>query len=199
MYVHLNGILHKSVPSGCISMCIPRARHLFSKNMTETTNTHVIVWFLGGCCSMRSVFYERRLWACQSYFTTDGQSVSVSGFEPTLGLVTRYCFLSEGSCRKFAVLFLWGALSDERTSLQLAVQSPNGPSRAELVTMLYCLIWDSPNWRARFPCLYPPGRGWPSYTPGHRVPFTSHLTTRRATVDRQRLGKCVPAAAKNFC
>jgi hypothetical protein len=34
-------------------------------------------------------------------------------------------------------------------------------------------------WRARFPYLYPPGTGWPSYTPGHWVPFRSPLTTRR--------------------
>jgi hypothetical protein len=33
-------------------------------------------------------------------------------------------------------------------------------------------------WRARFPYLYPPGTGWPSYTPGHWVPFTSSLMTR---------------------
>jgi hypothetical protein len=30
-------------------------------------------------------------------------------------LATRYCFLSECCCLKFAVLFLWGALSDEKT------------------------------------------------------------------------------------
>jgi hypothetical protein len=36
-----------------------------------------------------------------------------------------------------------------------------------------------PTWRARFPYLYPPGTGWPSYTPGHWVPFLSSLTTRR--------------------
>jgi hypothetical protein len=35
-----------------------------------------------------------------------------------------------------------------------------------------------PTWRARFPYLYPPGTGWPSYTPGHWVPFLSPLTTR---------------------
>jgi hypothetical protein len=28
-----------------------------------------------------------------------------------------------------------------------------------------------PTWRARFPYLYPPGTGWPSYTPGHWIPF----------------------------
>jgi hypothetical protein len=35
-----------------------------------------------------------------------------------------------------------------------------------------------PTWRARFPYLYPPGTGWPSYTPGHWVPFQSPLTAR---------------------
>jgi hypothetical protein len=34
-----------------------------------------------------------------------------------------------------------------------------------------------PTWRARFPYLYPPGTGWPSYTSGHWVPFTSSFTT----------------------
>jgi hypothetical protein len=32
--------------------------------------------------------------------------------------------------------------------------------------------------RVRFPYLYPPGTGWPSYTPGHWVPCTSSLATR---------------------
>jgi hypothetical protein len=45
-----------------------------------------------------------------------------------------------------------------------------------------------PTWRAKFPYLYPPGTAWPSYTPGHWVPFTSSLldsplTTRRDTVE----------------
>jgi hypothetical protein len=44
------------------------------------------------------------------------------------------------SCRKVAVLFLWGAQSDERTRLQFVVQSLNVPSHAEPVTILYTLI-----------------------------------------------------------
>jgi hypothetical protein len=62
-----------------------------------------------------------------------------SKVEVTLRL-TRYYFLSECCCLKLALVSLWGALSDERTGLQFAVQSPNGPSRAEPVTILYCLI-----------------------------------------------------------
>jgi hypothetical protein len=38
-----------------------------------------------------------------------------------------------------------------------------------------------PTWKARFPYLYPPGTGWPSYTPGHWVPFLSPLTTLGGT------------------
>jgi hypothetical protein len=41
----------------------------------------------------------------------------------------------------------------------------------------------TPTWRARFPYLYPPRTGWSSYAPGHWVPFTSPLTTSRATVE----------------
>jgi hypothetical protein len=38
-----------------------------------------------------------------------------------VGLAPRYYFLSESYCLKFAVLYLWGALFDERTGLQFAV------------------------------------------------------------------------------
>jgi hypothetical protein len=54
---------------------------------------------------------------------TVSQSVSqydlISG--TLVGLATRYYFLSECCRLKFAVLYLWGALSDERTGLQFAV------------------------------------------------------------------------------
>jgi hypothetical protein len=40
-----------------------------------------------------------------------------------------------------------------------------------------------PTRRARFPYLYPPGTGKPSYIHGHWVPFTSPLATRRCTVE----------------
>jgi hypothetical protein len=65
--------------------------------------------------------------------------------EVTLRHTVRYYVLSECCCLKVAVLFQWGILSDERTGLQFAVQSLSGPCRAEYVTILYCLIWDSPN------------------------------------------------------
>jgi hypothetical protein len=53
-------------------------------------------------------------------------------------------------------MYLWGALSDESTGLQFAVQSLNGPSHTEPVTILYCLIGDSPNLKGQVPVfIYP--------------------------------------------
>jgi hypothetical protein len=51
-------------------------------------------------------------------------------------------------------------------------------------SICYCLRFEtSPTWRARSPYLYPRGKGWPSYTPRHWVPFSSPPTTRGATVE----------------
>jgi hypothetical protein len=86
-------------------------------------------------------------------------------------------FLSVCCC-----LFLWGALSDERTGLQFAVQSFNGPSRTKPVTILYCLIWDS-NLEGRFPYLYPQEQGGPVIPPGIRVPLRRLLRLVGQKVD----------------
>jgi hypothetical protein len=91
------------------------------------------------------------------------------GVEPTLGLDTRYYFLSEGSRLKVAVFFLWGALSDERTGLQFAVQSLKGSSRAEPLTILYCLIWDLPNLEGQVPVFISPRNRVAQFYPRARV------------------------------
>jgi hypothetical protein len=41
----------------------------------------------------------------------------------------------------------------------------------------------TPTWRTRSLYLCHPVTGWPSYTPRHRVPFSSPLTNLRATVE----------------
>jgi hypothetical protein len=52
------------------------------------------------------------------------------------------------------------------------------------MTTFYCLRFETPPaWRTRSPYLYPPGTGWPSYTPRHWIPFPSPFTTRRTTVE----------------
>jgi hypothetical protein len=51
------------------------------------------------------------------------------------------------------------------------------------MTTFYCLRFEIPStWRAWSPYLYPPGTGWPSYTPRHWVPFSSPPTTCRVTM-----------------
>jgi hypothetical protein len=48
-------------------------------------------------------------------------SLSVLVSSALVGLATRCYFMSECCYLKFAVLYLWGALSDERVGLQFAV------------------------------------------------------------------------------
>jgi hypothetical protein len=45
------------------------------------------------------------------------------------------------------------------------------------------IVETPPTWRARSPCLCSSGTGWPRYTSGHWVHFSSPLTTRRAAVE----------------
>jgi hypothetical protein len=85
------------------------------------------------------------------------------------------------SCRNVVVWNLWSYFCGA-PCLQFAVQLLNGPSRAEHVTIFYCLIWDSPQLGGRGSQI-PPGTRWPSYTTCHLVPFPSPPTTRRASVD----------------
>jgi hypothetical protein len=65
--------------------------------------------------------------------------------------------------------------------LALPAQSFWGPSPIGLMTTSQ--IRNFPTWRARSPYLYPPARGWSGYTHRDWVPFSSFLTTRRATVE----------------
>jgi hypothetical protein len=56
----------------------------------------------------------------------------------------------------------------------LPAQWFSGSSPARLMTIFYCLRFETPStWRAKSPYLYPPGTGWPSYIPRHWVPFSS--------------------------
>jgi hypothetical protein len=64
----------------------------------------------------------------------------------------------------------------------LSQQSLSGASPAELSTMFYCLIWDFPNLEGQVPIFISPRNRVGQLYPGHWVPFTSPLTTRRATV-----------------
>jgi hypothetical protein len=109
----------------------------------------------------------------QSYITTVGQSACLFWCQTVVGLL------------------MWGAFSDERMGLLFInccwsspAQSFSGPGPTGLIIIFYSLRFETrPTWRARSPYLYPPGTGWPSYTPRHWVPFSSPPKTRRATVE----------------
>jgi hypothetical protein len=87
-----------------------------------------------------------------------GQSVLLSGshLEPK----TRFFFLSNNCEFLDAGHPLWredgSVIYSYNCFWSLPEQSLSGPCPAELVTLFFCLIWDSPTWRARYPHLYPP-------------------------------------------
>jgi hypothetical protein len=215
------------------------------------------------------------------------QSVSMSWYRAPL------CDLRPDitSCLKFAVLYLWGSLSDERTALSkskllydwrsvsqsvsqnvlvssslvalatryyflseiyglvsvgrplwredesvevkitsrltvsqsvcLGIEHPSGTCDQILLPvgdLQSCIYWapsltkgrvcnsqcnhsmvrvsseTPPTWRARFPYLHPPGRGWPRYTPEHCYSLSFDTVFIRADkfVVKMRLGKYIP-------
>jgi hypothetical protein len=76
------------------------------------------------CCLKTAVLF---LWFCdertgrlRSYFTTDGQSVCL-GVEHPCGTCDQILLPVGMLLSEIAVLYLWGALSDERTGLEFAV------------------------------------------------------------------------------
>jgi hypothetical protein len=113
-----------------------------------------------------------------------GQSVLVSNTH--LGLTNRFSLLSNncGFVDMGSSLWRENGSAVYNFSWFSPAQSFLGPSPAGLVTIFYCLRFETPpTWRARSPYLCPPGTEWPSYTPRHWVPFSSPSTTRRTTVE----------------
>jgi hypothetical protein len=106
--------------------------------------------------------------------------------KPHLGTKTRFLLLSD-SCGFVDVgrpLWLEDGSVIYNCCWPSSAQSFLGPSLMGLTTIFCCLRFETPpTWRARSPFLYPPGTGWPSYTPRHLVPFLSPTTTCRATVE----------------
>jgi hypothetical protein len=83
-----------------------------------------------------------------------------------VGLATRYYFLSECWCLKFAVLFLWGALSDERTGLEFAESRRSRNYTRTLLSHLKLPQPGGPDSRIYIPQeqggpVKPPGTGFP--------------------------------------
>jgi hypothetical protein len=73
----------------------------------------------------------------------------------------------------------------------LPEQSLLGWSPTELMTIFTVSSETSSTWRARFPYFYPPGTGWPRYTPGHWVPFPAGS---RIYIPQKQGGPVIPQA-----
>jgi hypothetical protein len=105
-------VVNVTDPYGCILDFLDRSRYFFFQVAPQFTHEAEWTPFETHCFS--------RAESSRSYFLADSQSVSqyVLVSSTLVGLTTRYYFLSE-CCLKFAVLYLLGALSDERTRLQI--------------------------------------------------------------------------------
>jgi hypothetical protein len=132
----------------------------------------------------------------QSYPMTNSQSTSMSWHQATiwdprpilLSLPWKLYLVHWGLVIMGHILWLgdWSVIYG--CCWASPAQSFLGLSPVGLVTIFYFLNFETPPiWRARFPYLFPPGRGWPSYTHGHWVPFLLPLTTHRATVQMQQV------------
>jgi hypothetical protein len=121
-----------------------------------------------GKCSKWKLIYD---WQSVS------QSVLVSGTHPS-GTCDQSFFLLEISFRQFWVCcfvapsLTRGRVRNLRLLLCLARAVTLG-SKSRRTQRPYFIVSSEtpPTCRARFPYLYSPGTGWPSYTPGHWVPF----------------------------
>jgi hypothetical protein len=107
---------------------------------------------------------------------TVSRSVRLGVRRPS-GKRNQFYFLFEISFRQLQVCyFIAPSLTRRRVCnllyncfWALPEQSLLGRSPAELTAIFTVSFETPPTWRTRFPYLYPPGTGWPSYTSGHRV------------------------------
>jgi hypothetical protein len=103
------------------------------------------------------------------------------------GARDQFSFLLEISFRQLQVYnFVTPSLTRGRVCnllyncfLAFPEQSLLGRSPSELRPYFTISSETPPTWKTRSLYLYPPRTGWPSYTPGHCVPFLSPLATRR--------------------
>jgi hypothetical protein len=129
--------------------------------------------FLSDNCGFLTwgAFSDERTSQSQSYLTTDGQSASLSWFQATIRAHDQFFFLLEIFFRRLQVCcFVAPSLMRGRVCnllfllvLTCAVQRDSRPY------FIVQILETPPTWRARSQYLYPPGAGWPRYTPGYWV------------------------------
>jgi hypothetical protein len=120
-------------------------------NLRNRNQRSWYVLLLSGRLNARHIYFS-----CRSYFTTDGQSVSIClGVERTLGLETTYYFLSEGCGLVSVGRPLW---REDRSAVCSAITHWSGSRRTRNHTSLSHS--DSPHLEGQ-PYFYRPGTGWP--------------------------------------
>jgi hypothetical protein len=114
-----------------------------------------------------------------------GQSVLVSGSH--LETMIRFLFfvwrLWVSWCGAPPLTREWVCNLLVQLLLGLAEQSLLGQSSAELATIFYCLIWDSPNLEGQVPVFISPRNGAAQLYPWSVGSLLSPITTRKATVE----------------
>jgi hypothetical protein len=108
-------------PSGTCDQILLPVGFLLYKNAIRTSQERHYVTATEPNLLMLSK--EKPAVPCEVRLLHDWRSVRQNALVSTtvVRLATRYYFLSECCYLKFEVLFLWGALSDERTGLQFTV------------------------------------------------------------------------------
>jgi hypothetical protein len=117
----------------------------------------------------------------QSHVTMDGQSASLSGVELPYGAHYHIFFLFDNCGSLDVGRPLWREDGSVIYSYNCSGTYQSSHSRVQFPqnSTIFYPHYRLPDLEGRSPCLYPPGTGWPSYTPGHWVPFSSPITTRR--------------------
>jgi hypothetical protein len=118
------------------------------------------------------------------FWQSVGQSILVSSsrLEPMTRILFSVWQLQVSCCGAPSLTREWVCNLFVHCFWALQEQSLWGASPAELGPYLSVSFETSQTWRARSPYLYSPGPRWPRHTPRHWAPFSSSLTTRRATV-----------------
>jgi hypothetical protein len=164
----------KELPAGLITLITTAPRFLFQADC-NIINPFKYKW----CLFFK--FPHRKVGHSQSHLTTDGQSASLSWCQGTIRDSDRFFFLLEIFFRQLRVCyFVAPSLTRGRVcKLLLLLVLASAVPRDSRSYFIVAILETPPTWRARSPYLYPPGTGYPSYTPGHWVPFMSPLTARR--------------------
>jgi hypothetical protein len=122
---------------------------------------------------MSKLYYDRQ---------SVGQSVLASGTH--LGPAINFSFSLNFFRQLRVCYFVAPSLTRGRAcNLLLLLVLASAVPRDSRPYFIVQILESPPTWRARSPYLYPPGTGWPRYTPGTRFPFRRLRLTALPTLE----------------